>query len=217
VPRAGARGDERRPAGWRRRRGAGRMRQAASQTPARQRAKSEWRVAAAAICHVSRLGASGVSWRQGQGLRTLVLSHRRQGGRVARRRAPAAGQATRTRRPGATPGRRTGTGRIGHLSHGRVGFRSTGTYNSCRLRLICRFAYADAAKQQGWWVAVRSALNLGAPRDASSRGGGSPGGWVVLCRSVSVYSCTVGFSTKGPHIHTMKLNTVLVRTSTGWR
>jgi hypothetical protein len=42
-----------------------------------------------------------------------------------------------------------------------------------------KYLYADLP-MQGWWVAVRSALNLGAPRAASSRGGG----WVVLCRSV---------------------------------
>ena len=40
--------------------------------------------------------------------------------------------------------------------------------------------YMPDLTMQGGWVAVRSALNLGAPRAARAQGGG----WVVLCRSV---------------------------------
>ena len=48
-----------------------------------------------------------------------------------------------------------------------------------------RTLYMPDLTMQGGWVAVRSALNLGAPRAARAQGGG----WVVLCRSV-LYRCT---------------------------
>ena len=58
-----------------------------------------------------------------------------------------------------------------------------------------RTLYMPDLTMQGGWVAVRSALNLGAPRAARAQGGG----WVVLCRSV-LYRCTgMGLSVDQVH------------------
>eukprot|EP01047_Picozoa_sp_COSAG01_P009259 COSAG01_NODE_378_length_17882_cov_62.690344_6_plen_179_part_00 len=72
---------------------------------------------------------------------------------------------------------------------------------------VQRYLYADL-RMQGWWVAVRSALNLGAPRAACSRGGG----WVVLCRSVwdRQYSYSTRSSTAVQYMYST--GSVLLRT-----